>query len=147
RQRFTVGIKPHRHRGAGAEPGEQEIIGARTGVLATGRHGLISQHLVRTDRHGLLELAVAGFLHHDLARCLTWRGGGLRRNRFATSAIRLCSAMSSRNSRLMWNGRPASETSTLPCLRMSSMRSPKRWVTWRGSEGAAMVTTAFASGI
>src|SRR5712664_694966 len=55
--------------------------------------------------------------------------------------------MSSRNSRLMGNGRPASETSALPCLRMSSMRSLNRPVTCAGSEGAAMVTTALASGI
>src|SRR3982074_751822 len=55
--------------------------------------------------------------------------------------------MSSRYSLLMWNGRPASWTSTLPCLRMSSMLSLNRPVTWAGSDGAAMVTTALASGI
>jgi len=45
----------------------------------------------------------------------------------------------------MLNGRPASETSTLPCLRMSSIRSANRPVTCAGSEGAAMVTTALGN--
>ena len=215
RQRFAVGIHPHRHRGAGAEARQHEIVRPGTAVLAAGGDGLVGQHPVRADRHGLLELAVAGLAAPRPGAALRRIGGRLRRRRarysarprrrsrrrhrriracagsaddrrrparrsswdalrprrscvalsmptvssvgecmtssalcsFATCAIRLCSAMSSRNSRLMWNGRPASWTSTLPCVRMSSMRSLKRCVTCAGSEGAAMVTTAFASGI
>ena len=67
--------------------------------------------------------------------------------RLVTWATKPCSAMSSRNPLLIWKGRPASEISTLPCLRMSSMRSLNSPVTWAGSDGAPIVTTALASGI
>ena len=193
RQRFAIGIEPHGHRFAGAESRQQEVIGAGSGVLAAGRDRLVGQHAMRADGNRLLEFAVAGFAHHDLARRFAGTGGLLRCDRIdialgpggddigdiggvapvdsaddrrppatqsswdalpatkmrvalsmptvssvgecmissalcrlVTCAIRPCSAMSSRNSRLMRNGRPASETSTSPCLRMSSMRSLNR---------------------
>ena len=62
-------------------------------------------------------------------------------------ASRSCSAMSSMNCRVILNGRPASLTSISPCLRTSSISSLNRPVTCDGAEGAAIVTTALASGI
>src|SRR5262245_39354898 len=52
----------------------------------------------------------------------------------------------SRNARRIRNRRPSSETSTSPCCAMSASRSRNRPVTCAGSLGAAIVTTARASG-
>ena len=52
-----------------------------------------------------------------------------------SARVRRCSAMSSRNSRRMRNGRPAIATSTSPCVRMSSTRSRNRPATCAGSLG------------
>ena len=49
RQRFAVGIHPHRHRGAGAKARQHEIIRPGPGVLAAGGDGFVGQHLVRPD--------------------------------------------------------------------------------------------------
>ena len=68
RQRLAVGIEPHGHGGAGAEACEQEVIRSGAGVLAANRDRFIGQHAVRPQRDSLLQFAVAGFAHHDVAR-------------------------------------------------------------------------------
>ena len=74
RQRFSVGIHPHGHGGAGAETRQQEIVGPGAGVLAAGGDRLVGDQLMRADRDGLLELAGAGFLHDDPPRRLAGIG-------------------------------------------------------------------------
>ena len=66
--------------------------------------------------------------------------------KLAMRSASFCSATSSRKARLIRNCRPASATSTSPLAPISSRRSLNRPVTWAGSQGAAIVTTARASG-
>src|SRR5262249_6678932 len=65
--------------------------------------------------------------------------------KLAMRCMSLCSARSSTNARLMRNCRPASVACTSPLAAMSASRSLNRPVTWLGSQGAAIVTTARAS--
>jgi hypothetical protein len=78
RQRLAVGIHSHRHGGAGAKACKHEIIRAGSAILAADGNGFVRQHLVRTRGDDLLELAVARFAHHDVARPLARGSGGLR---------------------------------------------------------------------
>ena len=74
RQRLAVGIHAHGHRGAGAEPGEQVVIGSGSAVVAAGGNGFVGHQAMWPDRNHLLEFAVAGFPHHHLARFVNWSG-------------------------------------------------------------------------
>ena len=47
RQRLLVGIEAQRHRGAGAEAGEQEFVWRRATVAAAGRHRLVGDEMMR----------------------------------------------------------------------------------------------------
>ena len=49
RQRLAIGVKPHGHRGAGAEASENEVIGGKAGVVATCGGGLVGEQLMRPD--------------------------------------------------------------------------------------------------
>src|SRR5689334_24053244 len=47
----------HRHRGAGAECCQQQVVGAGAGILAADRDGLVGGDAVRAERDALLQLA------------------------------------------------------------------------------------------
>ena len=81
RQLLAVGIKPQRHRGAGAEPGEQEIVRTGPGVEPADLDGLVGQKPVRPAQDLLLEFSLAGFAHKNSRQSRSAR-------RFARSAAR-----------------------------------------------------------
>ena len=61
-------------------PASTKSYGPGSAVLAAGGNGLIRQHLMRPDGDRLLEFAVAGFAHHDVARRFAEIGRWLRRD-------------------------------------------------------------------
>ena len=66
RHLLVIGIKPQRHRRAGAEPGQQEIVGPGAGIEPAELHRLVGQQPVRPAHDLLLEFSAAGFAHqHD----------------------------------------------------------------------------------
>ena len=75
RQALQVGVEPHRHRGAAAERGEQQVVGRRPGVEAAGRDRLVGAQHVAAGRDELRELAFPRLAHDDLARDRVRRGG------------------------------------------------------------------------
>ena len=213
RDLFEIGIEPHRHRGAGAERREKEIVGSEPAVEPAVFHRLIRQQAMFAADDLLLELAAPRLVHGNDARLGVFRqfrivdghveiaigpcrnhprhidgvagaaeevvGAGERDEAFgmlrrqkdmarivdadgvvgrrmedqqrlvqgtdALSQILLFGIV--QKARRTLKGLPASVTSTSPLSPISGTRWPNKPITWAGSNGAAIVTTARASGM
>jgi hypothetical protein len=60
---LRFGVEPQRHRRAGAEPGEHEIVGSRAAVEPADADRLVGEKAMPSDRDLLLESAAAGLAH------------------------------------------------------------------------------------
>ncbi len=69
-QRLALGIEPQRHRGAGAERRQQEIVWIGTAVGTAGIDRLIGQEAVRAGRDLLLKPPLPGLAHDHHAGAL-----------------------------------------------------------------------------
>ena len=65
RQLLVIGIKPQRHRRAGAERGEQQIVRPRTAVEAAGIFRLVGEQTMGAGDNFLLECPAPRFAHDD----------------------------------------------------------------------------------
>ncbi|MNC85177.1 hypothetical protein D3C83_07630 [compost metagenome] len=59
---FAARVHADRHRCAGAESGQQQVVRRRAGICAADRHRFIASQLMRT-RHDLLDKAVGSAAH------------------------------------------------------------------------------------
>lgn len=67
RQLLAFGIKPQRHRRAGAEPREEQIVWVGTGVHTADRGWLVGEGTMSAGDHFLLEFAASRFAHDNAA--------------------------------------------------------------------------------
>ena len=61
REAFAVGVKPHRHRGAGTERGQEKIVGARPAVEPARRLRLVGEQPVPAGDDFLLKQSAPRF--------------------------------------------------------------------------------------
>ena len=78
RQLLVLGVDPQRHRRAGAEPRQQEIVGRRPGIEPAGGDRLVGGQPVRAGRDRLLEFAAVRLASPSAAalRCRPRPRGG-----------------------------------------------------------------------
>jgi hypothetical protein len=86
RERLSIGVEPHGHGFAGPERHQQKIVRSWPGISATHGDRLVGEQPMWAAHNRVLELAVAGLLHDDLARRLAGVGGLLRHRRFYVAA-------------------------------------------------------------
>ena len=118
RQRLALGIEPKRHRRAGAQSGEHEIVRTRTAVEAADIGRLVRQEAMPPDRDLLLKAAATRFANNDGVGFVRQVGRGLRHVEIALGpgvdhvgdvGRRRCGGSS------RWSA-PASETKLFGCL-------------------------------
>ena len=117
RQRLVIGIEPQRHRGAGAEPGEQEIVRAGPAIEAAGRDRLVGDQLMRADRRWSGGTCPCGFPAPPPCAALGSRL--LEPQRRGSARPRPRSRWRRRPHRCAWSAddrRRSSETKLLGCL-------------------------------
>ncbi len=65
---LAFGVKPQRHRGAGAQRHQKQLIGIGAGVLAARRRRLIGGETMAAIEQDLAKPPCSGLRHHDRTR-------------------------------------------------------------------------------